>query len=448
MQAPQLPTSRTTRPPGESALLQRYFAEIGHIPVLSAVDEGALARRLRESEQALRALLEPIPYTARTFVARWREISREGRVTGQLSYSHEPPAGDRSGALDRLARQLEKDLAERDARPRRGAAAQAALSRIDRRIATRVQAAELRPELLHAVLDALREYAQRLDQAPAGRGGEALRTRIAREIGLDEAGFRNTLARALEVERQGREAKDTFVRHNLRLVVHQAKGFRNYGVPFLDLIQEGTLGLIRAVEKFDERLGNRFSTYAIWWIQQSCMRSVQQSSRTVRLPSPVQDEIRRYRRTVESLATRAPSAPAASEVGRALGLETAEVDSLARLDRGAVSLDEPLPGRDDGSLGEQIVDASALSDEAVDRFQVERSVAGLLESLPSRDRDILRARYGFADGEAQTLQTVANTLGLSRERVRQLEKRALGRLAAAAREAGLESWLEGAELSE
>jgi RNA polymerase sigma factor (sigma-70 family) len=447
METPELAKRNPAREGGEDGLLQRYFAEIGPIPVLTAEQEGALARRLREAEEELRALLEPIPYTARAFLSRWREIAREGRVTGQLSHTHAPPAHDRSAALDRLARQLERELADRDARPRRGAAARRALAGLDRRIAERVRAAELRPEVLHEVLDALREYAARLAQAPAGRRGDALRARIAGEIGLDAEAFRARLERALDAEARGREAKDTFIRHNLRLVVHQAKGFRNYGLPFLDLIQEGTLGLIRAVEKFDERRGNRFSTYAIWWIQQSCMRAIQQGSRTVRLPSPVQDQIRRYRRTVERLSGAGSGAPAESEVAEALGLETAEVDALARLDRSAVRLDEPLPGREDGSLADRLADEAAASDDVVDRGQLERRVAGLLAALPSRDRDILRARYGFADGEAQTLQTVANTLGLSRERVRQLEKRALARLMGAAREAGLDAWLAQDALS-
>jgi RNA polymerase primary sigma factor len=414
VQAQEIPKERAPSAAGEHALLRRYFAEIGHIPVLTAEEERELARRLRESEQELRSLLEPLPSTARAFVARWREIRSEGRVTGQLSRTHEPPARDRSAAIDRIARRLERLLAER-----------AAVARRDRGIASCVRAAELRPELLHEILGELRE------QPRAGAEPELLVALVAAEA----------------AEQRGHAVKDVFIRHNLRLVVHQAKGFRSYGVPFLDLIQEGTLGLIRAVEKFDERLGNRFSTYAIWWIQQSCMRAVQQGSRTVRLPSPVQDEIRRYRRVVERLSTRGPSRPAAAELGRVLGVATAEVDGLATLDRAALRLDDPVPGRERGSFGEQLADARPGSDAVADRQRLEREVAGLLGTLPSRDRTILRARFGFSDGEAQTLQEVAAVLHLSRERVRQLEQRALAHLEAAARAAGLEEWLSARELS-
>jgi RNA polymerase sigma factor (sigma-70 family) len=409
--APQIAGEERARAAsGEHALLRRYFAEIGHIPVLTAEAERDLARRLREAEGELRGLLERLPFTARWLLARWEAIHAEGRVTGQLSREHEPPARDRSAAVDRIARALARLLAA-------GAEAPS--------VAARVRTLDPKPELLHEVLAALRE---------AVRSGA-------------EPSLAATLVAAERADARGREAKDRFIRHNLRLVVNQAKGFRHYGVPFLDLIQEGTLGLIRAVEKYDERLGNRFSTYAIWWIQQSCMRAVQQTARTVRLPAPVQDEIRRYRRTLERFATRRPDSPRSEEVGRVLGLGRDAVDGLARLDRAALRLDEPVPGRERGSLGDQLADGAPRSDEDADRVRVEREIALLLGTLPQRDREILRARFGFADGEARTLQDVARTLGLSRERVRQLEQRALVRLAESARSVGLDGWLTERALS-
>jgi RNA polymerase primary sigma factor len=397
---------------GGNDLLRRYFAEIGPIPVLSAAEEAALARQLREADEELRAWLAPLPATARAFLARWRKIHGEGRVTGLLSRTHEPPARDRSAAVDRIARSLARDLA----------LAKRPGPRLAQRIAARMRALELRTELLHELLDELRAV------RPA-------------------AAVREALAAATAAERRGRAAKDAFVRHNLRLVVHQAKAYRAYGVPFLDLIQEGTLGLIRAVEKFDERLGNRFATYATWWIQQSCIRAVQQGARTVRIPAPVQDEMRRHRRAAERHAVRAAGAIPVSNLARTLGVSAAEVDLLARLERKTARLDDPLPGRERGTLAEQLVDAAAPADLVVARGELARRIAALLGGLPGRDQAILKARFGFANGEGETLHAIAARLGLSRERVRQLEQRELRRIESAAREAGLDAWLAETRLS-
>jgi RNA polymerase sigma factor (sigma-70 family) len=404
-------TGRDGSGAGEHGLLRRYFREIGSIPVLTAAEEAELASGLRAAEQELAAILEPLPATARALLARWQALRAQGRVTGQLSAAHEPPARDRSASVDRTARRLARLLRERDALPRGPAPA---LARIDRELRAGVRALGPPPELFHEILDELRSA-----------GPEA------------DACLRAALPAAEAAEARGRALKDTFVRHNLRLVVHQAKGFRNAGVPFPDLIQEGTLGLIRAVEKFDERLGNRFSTYAIWWIQQSCIRAIQQGSRTVRLPAPVQDQLRRYRRALEKLSARS-AAPRASELGRELGLATGAVESLARLDRPVLRLDDPVPGRERTRFADRLAADAGNEDEAPDRMRLERAAAELLEALPRREQSILRARFGFSDGEEHTLQEVGEELGISRERVRQLERRALARLAAVARAAGLE----------
>jgi RNA polymerase primary sigma factor/RNA polymerase nonessential primary-like sigma factor len=403
-------TERGAGGAGEHGLLRPYFREIGGIRVLTAAEEAELARGLRTAERELAAVLEPLPATARALLSRWEALRAQGRVTGQLSGAHEPPARDRSASVDRSARRIARLLRRRDAL---GAGDAAARARVGRELCASVRAVGPPPELFHEILDELRAL---------GPGADA--------------SVRAALPAAEAAEARARACKDTFVRHNLRLVVHQAKGFRNAGVPFPDLIQEGTLGLIRAVEKFDERLGNRFSTYAIWWIQQSCMRAIQQGARTVRLPAPVQDQLRRYRRAVERLSSRRAE-PRANEVARELGLATAAVEGLAKLDRPVLRLDDPLPGRERVSFADRLAADTESADDP-DRMRIERAAAELLERLPRRERSILRARFGFADGEEHTLQEVGAELGISRERVRQLEKRALARLAAAARAAGLE----------
>jgi RNA polymerase sigma factor (sigma-70 family) len=420
MQVQEIQRSKRGPAAGEDSQLQRYFAEIRKFPVLTPEEERTLARQLRESEDEIRSLLEPLASTARLLVARWRQLHSESRVTGKLSRTHEPPGRDRTAEVDRIARALERALAQRARLSQGEPAGSPVLTRVERRIGSLVKAADLQPELLHEALDLLREEASSSSCRP----------------------LRETLAAARAAEQRGRRAKDRFIRHNLRLVVHQAKGFRAHGLPFLDLIQEGTLGLIRAVEKFDERLGYRFSTYATWWIQQACMRFIQQNARTVRLPSPLQDKLRHYRRAEETLAANKPGASSAEELAQALGVGGPEVERLARLDQPVVRLDAPSPTREGSTNGERLVDETSPEGAASDELRVEGEVGKLLARLPSRDRAILRARFGFVDGEAHTLQQIASDLGLSRERVRQIEKRALDRLATAAKEAGLNDWLE------
>jgi RNA polymerase sigma factor (sigma-70 family) len=211
-------------------------------------------------------------------------------------------------------------------------------------------------------------------------------------VGVTREALRRRLKRAQEIFARGRAARDRFVYHNLRLVVHQAKRFRHMGVPFLDLIQEGNLGLLRAVEKFDERRGNRFSTYGIWWIQQSCIRAIQGDSRTVRLPSHVFDGVRRYRNACDRFESRYGRPPAAKEIAPALGMEPSDVEVLKRADVPIVPLDVPQVGKE-FPLGERLAaprgrDGPGAVGEAKLRSAVEKLLAG----LDQRERLILSWR--------------------------------------------------------
>jgi RNA polymerase sigma factor (sigma-70 family) len=402
---------------GEIGRLRHLFSEIGPIPVLTKQEEADLARRLREAEDELRAVVVGFPEAAGMLLARWRDIRAEGRVTGRLAADHEPPARDRSARVDAQAQRIERLL------KRYAIARGAARQRIAEELRSAVSSLNPTPELVHEILRQL-----------MGTQGLPKATRAA-------------IADACDIEARISELKDTFVRHNLRLVVHQAKAYRGAGLPFSDLIQEGTIGLIRAVEKFDERLGNRFSTYAVWWIQQSCIRALQSSARTVRLPAPVQDQVRRYRRARERVESRERT-PSARTIGQELGLEVSEVERLARLDRPTVSLDDPLPGREDMSWADRLPAPSVALEDEPDQRRLERTTADLLERLPQRERRILRERFGFADGEPRTLQEVGEALGISRERVRQIEKRAIALLSQWAPRAGLDEFVETQELAE
>ena len=262
---------------------------------------------------------------------------------------------------------------------------------------------------------------------------------LAIETGLTAAALGECLDRAAAALSDLDDARQVFVHHNLRLVVSVAKEFRNMGVPFLDLIQEGNAGLVRAVEKFDYRQGCRFSTYGVWWIRQSCIRAVQNTSRTVRLPTNVHDRLLRFRRAAAAVRTDQDPESSLARIARAMETDEAEVEELLAFDRRTLSLDEH-PGDDDSiSLGDRLPDASVHEPEVqLDAKRLERAVSGLLEDLPTRERFVLEWRFGVGDRDERTLQDIGNELGLSRERVRQLERGALERLRGSAERLGLQ----------
>jgi RNA polymerase primary sigma factor len=224
-------------------------------------------------------------------------------------------------------------------------------------------------------------------------------------------------------------AKQVFVRHNLKLVVNFAKQYRGMGVAFLDLIQEGNIGLIRAVEKFDHHRGHRFSTYAAWWIHQAMIRAVQKYSRTVRAPSHVYDLQLKYKRVETRLRTRRTLEPGRTDVADELGLSAEEVDRLVSTMTPIVSTHAPLVGTDSLTIDDAIADEEqAEPAEEIDRRTIEREMHGVLDELDPRERTVIESRFGLGGESPQTLQTIGRRLGLSRERVRQIEARALERI--------------------
>jgi RNA polymerase primary sigma factor len=242
---------------------------------------------------------------------------------------------------------------------------------------------------------------------------------------------RQALVRAREALARHDAAKQRFVRHNLRLVVKVAKRYRNLGVAFPDLIQEGNLGLIRAVEKFDHRRGFMFSTYAIWWIHQAMIRAIQNHSRTVRVPSHMYDLQLRYKRADEELRRRLGRAPQARELAAELGLESDALAHLASTMMPIASLSAPLAGTDALSLEDSLEDEAAQDPvEHVDRGEVRGELSRLLLVLSPRERRIIDWRFGLSDEDPQTLEDIGKRLNLSRERVRQITGRALEKLRA------------------
>jgi len=277
----------------------------------------------------------------------------------------------------------------------------------------------LREAAHHSILDAGEEIAL-VKKMGAGKRAQ---TRLDQGVPREE---RRTLERRVE---EGEVARQRLIRSNLRLVISVAKRYRGQGLTFLDLIQEGNVGLMRAVDKFDYRQGNRFSTYATWWIRQAITRALSYQSRTIRLPVHMGERLRRVRQVSGQLERELGRKPEPEEIARLLNLSLEQMERVLRAPTHTISLEKPVGEDGQNQLSEFIEDEEIpppvdliLDDELHEQLQE------VLWRLPSRERRLIDLRFGLTDGDPHTLQEIAEEFGLSRERIRQIEGEVLRRL--------------------
>ncbi len=419
--------SRSTPPPRSEALRgrrtrveeadgpldtrQHYMSQIQDIPVLSREEVCDLSRRIREEQGLFEQALLEIPGAGLLLVEEWESRRSRGLVTAVMNRNA------RDGSRRNWGRHVDEYLSR----------AQRQLARRPipvLKLAETLVAAQLAFEVLVEVHTALRKAAE-----PDADRGER------RRLGLDGAGARRRLARAERALAEYHRLVQIFAHHNLRLVAKCAHRYRGLGVPFMDLVQEGNLGLIRAIEKFEHERGYMFSTYAVWWIQQAMIRAIQNQRRTVRVPSHICEQQIRYRRIEGEMSRRLGRDATPEEIAAALDMTPEAVEDLIATLAPIRSLNAPAPGLEDVEFEELVRDESTVDPtEIMARGEDGEALFRLLNTLPPRERQVIDWRFGLSEGnEPSTLGEIGERLGLSRERVRQIEASALTRLRATAR---------------
>jgi len=419
-EAPPSAPARDPAAPGTDTLLAQYCGEVRRFALLSFAEEQALGRRITRWQRRVHWALYTAPVALPTLCRLWQQVEQEAiplhEVVQPRKGTTPAPAAQRAHVQQALLHLQEltawrQRLDARHGRPRRAAQAQQRLRRewfrLWRAWLTTCDTVRWHPHV-HAALGAALEAARRAQPA---------------DLALQAASRAWAHAQGELVH-----AKTQMVQANLRLVMHIAMPYRHHGIPVLDLIQEGNLGLMRAVDKFEPRRGLKFVTYAHWWIRQAISRALSEHHHTIRLPSNVLERQSQLRAAVARWWRRQGRAPSRQDLSTALGWTPQEVEALLIAVQPLAQLQQPITA-DGMALQEVLADTQTPQpDERVAQEQVRRGVALSLAHLTERKACIVRLRYGLDTHEPRSLQAIGTLLGVSRERVRQLEKQALSKL--------------------
>jgi len=449
-----------------------YLMQMGEIPLLSRREEIAAAKRIERSRSRFRHCVLATDYVLQAAIGLLEKI-RDGRLrldrTVEVSVTNVREKRHILGLLNpnlaTLRHLLTRNQADfriaisknRPKRERRKAWRRLVCRR--NKAVRLIEEVGLRTQRLHPPLAQLKEISRRMDlltmelaQLRRGRKAAHRVAEIRSELRYlmrcaleSPSTLRRRVARTIDLQEQYDAAKRSLSAGNLRLVVSIAKRYRNRGLSFLDLIQEGNTGLMRAVDKFEHARGYKFSTYATWWIRQAITRAIADQSRTIRVPVHMIETMSRVRSVTRDLVQRNGFEPSVEETAQAAGLSIDETSCVLQMSRQPLSLDQPVGDHDDSYFGEFLEDYRE-DDPLYEMNQdsLKGRIADVLSALNYREREIIRLRYGLADGYTYTLEEVGRIFSVTRERVRQIEAKAVRKLQHPVRSRKLSGFLDRA----